>query len=88
MINSDFIDQLVKRLSESVPPGLHAFKNDIERNFRAVLQNAFSQLDLVTREEFDAQTGVLLKTRSKLSELEKQVAQLEKHSAKHVHTGK
>ena len=50
---------------------------DIEKNLRAVLQSVFAKLDLVTREEFDVQQAVLLRTREKLEALEKQVAQLE-----------
>ena len=41
------------------------------------LQNTFSKLDLVTREEFDAQKGVLQRTREKLETLEEQVKTME-----------
>lgn len=50
---------------------------DIEKNLRALLAGMFSRLDLVTRDEFDVQREVLLRTRSKLAELEKKVAVLE-----------
>lgn len=50
---------------------------DIEKNLRAVLQGVFAKLDLVTREEFDVQQAVLLKTRERLEALEAQVAALE-----------
>jgi BMFP domain-containing protein YqiC len=78
MFDMNFIDDVVKRLSDSVPPDLKKFKNDLEKNFRVVLQGIFSKLDLVTREEFDVQKGVLAKTRAKIGVLEKQVAQIEK----------
>lgn len=52
---------------------------DLEKNLRAVLQGVFARLDLVTREEFDVQQAVLLKTREKLEALESQVARLEAH---------
>jgi ubiquinone biosynthesis accessory factor UbiK len=71
------IDNLVKRLSNSLPPGLQHLHEDLEKNFRAVAQNAFAKMDLVTREEFDIQKAVLARTREKLEALEKQVAQLE-----------
>ena len=77
MLDRDFIDNIVKRLTDAVPPGLQAIKQDLERNFRSVLQSTFAKLDLVTREEFDVQTGVLAKTRAKLDALEKQIAELE-----------
>ena len=53
---------------------------DLEKNLRAVLQSVFSKLDLVTREEFDVQQAVLLKTREKLEALEAKVAEMEKKS--------
>jgi BMFP domain-containing protein YqiC len=50
---------------------------DLEKNLRAVLQSVFTKLDLVTREEFDVQQAVLLRTREKLEALEAKVAALE-----------
>lgn len=50
---------------------------DIEKNMKAMLNQGFSKLDLVTREEFDVQAQVLAKTRARLEELETRVAQLE-----------
>jgi hypothetical protein len=77
MLDRDFIDNIVNRLSAAVPPSLQAVKQDLERNFRSVLQSTFAKLDLVTREEFDVQAGVLAKTRAKLEALEKQITDLE-----------
>jgi ubiquinone biosynthesis accessory factor UbiK len=54
---------------------------DIEKNLRAVLQAGFARLDLVTREEFDVQQAVLLRTREKLEALESKVAELERRNA-------
>jgi len=51
---------------------------DLEKNLRALLQSAFSRLDLVTREEFDVQREVLARTRAKLEALEAKLADLEK----------
>lgn len=53
---------------------------DLEKNLRALLQGVFAKLDLVTRDEFDVQQAVLLKTREKLETLEAQVAAMEKKS--------
>ena len=52
---------------------------DLEKNLRALLSNAFSRLDLVSREEFDVQREVLARTRAKLAELESRLAELEQH---------
>ncbi len=50
---------------------------DIEKNARALLSGFFTKLDLVSREEFDIQAQVLLRTREKLKALEERVARLE-----------
>lgn len=50
---------------------------DIEKNVKAMLNQGFSKLDLVTREEFDIQAQVLAKTRARLEELEARVRELE-----------
>jgi ubiquinone biosynthesis accessory factor UbiK len=51
---------------------------DLEKNLRALLQSAFSRLDLATREEFDVQREVLARTRAKLTELEAKLPEIEK----------
>ena len=51
---------------------------DLEKNVRALLTSFFARLDLVTREEFDIQRQVLLRTREKLAQLEAQIAELER----------
>ena len=68
------IDEIVRRLLESVPPGLRSMQKDLESNFRAVLRASLSRLDLVSRDEFDAQVRVLERTRARLEELEKRLA--------------
>lgn len=82
MFDTKFIDDTVKRLSESLPPGLNKFKKDLEKNFRAILQSMLTKLDLVTREEFDIQKKVLTKTRNKLNAIEKQMTYLETQVSK------
>lgn len=54
---------------------------DVEKNVRAVLANVFSRLDLVTREEFDVQREVLLRTRERVAELEQKIAAMERRDA-------
>ena len=54
---------------------------EVEAQFKALIQSAFSKLDLVSREEFDVQTKVLLRTREKLQALEEKLQQLEKQLA-------
>ena len=77
-----FFDDLAKRLSEAIPPQLAALKNDVESNFKSVLQAGLAKLDLVTRQEFDVQAGVLARTREKLTALEARLATLEAEAGK------
>ena len=72
-----FLEDLAKRLSDAVPPQLAALRSDFETNFKSVLQAGRSKLDLVTRQEFDVQSGVLARTREKLTALEERLAAME-----------
>ena len=78
MIDLNNIDELARRLSGLVPAGLRESREELQENFKAVLQSGLSKLDLVTREEFDVQRAVLLRTREKLEALEALVQQLER----------
>lgn len=78
-----FFDDLAKRLSEAMPPQVAALRTDLENNFKSVLQAGLSKLDLVTRQEFDVQAGVLARTREKLAALEGRLAQLEAGIQRH-----
>lgn len=71
------LDDLARRLAESLPSGLASLRDDLEDNFRAVLQAGLARLDLVTRQEFDVQAGVLKRTRERLEELDKRLKELE-----------
>lgn len=76
------LDELARKLAESVPPQLRAVKQDLEANFKSVLQAGLAKLDLVTRQEFDVQTGVLHRTREKLSAMEQRLSALEAELAR------
>jgi BMFP domain-containing protein YqiC len=77
MIDLRLIDDLSRKLSESLPPGVGRMKNEAEEQFRLVLARSFEKMNLVSREEFDTQTAVLKRTREKLEQLQEKVAQLE-----------
>ena len=64
MIDIRTLDELTKRLSAMMPADLNAAKEDLERNVKTVLQAGLKKLDLVTREEFEVQRAVLLRTRA------------------------
>ena len=72
-------DRLLNDLNERVRQLLaHTPAADLDKNLRALLASFLARLDLVTREEFDVQRQVLLRTREKLIRLEAQVADLER----------
>ena len=71
------IDEIVRQLLERVPPALRTIQSDLEANFRAVLRERLSKLDLVSRDEFDAQARVLERSRARLEALEARLAALE-----------
>lgn len=82
MIDLNHIDDLARRLSGLVPAGLRGeatqdLRDELQQNFKSVLQTGLSRLDLVTREEFEVQRAVLLRTREKLEALQRSVAALE-----------
>ena len=77
MIDLGQLDDLARRLSGLVPPGLREGRDELQQNFKSVLQSGLARLDLVTREEFDVQRAVLLRTREKLETLEREVQALE-----------
>jgi len=77
MINAKKIEDIAKQVTDSIPAGLKDLASEMEDRTKVVLQRKLSQLDVVTREEFDVQTQVLIKTRAKLVDLETKVAALE-----------
>jgi BMFP domain-containing protein YqiC len=74
MDKANFLNDLQAKLQQAID---NSPAKDIERNMKAMLTQGFSKLDLVTREEFDIQSQVLAKTRTKLEALEARVAELE-----------
>lgn len=77
VVDPKIVDDLARRIAASVPDSVKALQADLEQNFRAALQAGLSRLDLVTREEFDVQQGVLRRTREKLERLEQRLAAME-----------
>lgn len=84
--NLKMADKLVESLAETVSTllantvgnndGDASIKAEAQRNVRAIIQNAVSKLDIVSREEFDAQVAVLHRSREKIDELEQQLKEL------------
>jgi len=75
MRNQDLLEQIQRRIAEVLA---QSPARDVEANLKAMMAGLFSRLDLVTREEFDVQREVLLRTREKLDQLEARLAQIER----------
>ncbi|WP_430456536.1 ubiquinone biosynthesis accessory factor UbiK [Rheinheimera sp.] len=76
MLDPKKIEDIARQIGASIPPKFREVADDVESKVKAVLQAKLSSLDFVSREEFDVQRQVLLRTREKLEALELQVQQL------------
>jgi BMFP domain-containing protein YqiC len=70
------IDELTRKLGEALPPGVTQAKDELESQFRAVLTGAFERMNLVGREEYEAQCALLEETREKIEALENRLDKL------------
>ena len=75
MFNSEKINEISNKINEIIKSSPLA---DVEKNINALIQGAFTKMELVSREEFDVQAEVLRNTREKLEKLEAKLAELEK----------
>lgn len=73
MLDPKKIEEMARQIGAAIPPKFREVADDVEAKVKAVLQAKLSQLDFVSREEFDVQRQVLLRTREKLETLEAQV---------------
>lgn len=78
MLDAKKIEQVVRQIKDTLPQGIRDLGEDLDKKLRAILQSQLGKLDLVSREEFDIQTQVLLRTREKMAQMEKRIKQLEK----------
>ncbi|MCE0493689.1 ubiquinone biosynthesis accessory factor UbiK [Vibrio salinus] len=77
MFDPKKIEQIAKQIHESMPQSVKDLGNDVEQKIRQVIQGQLNKLDVVSREEFDVQTQVLLRTREKLTQMEQKLAEIE-----------
>lgn len=77
MFDAKQVDELTRNVLNMLPSGLREMQQDLEKNLHSALQSVLGKLDLVTREEFEVQAAVLLRTREKLEALEARLAALE-----------
>ena len=74
MIAKKILEEISSKLGDTIA---QSPAKDIEKNVKSLMGSAFNRMDLVTREEFDIQQQVLIKTRELLTQLEQRVAVLE-----------
>jgi len=84
MFNPQKLEDIAKQVNEALPAGVKNFGEDVERKIKQVLQAQLGKLDLVTREDFEVQTHVLLRTREKLTAVEARMSELEKKLAEKI----
>lgn len=70
------INDVVQKVMESLPPGIKTLPDDIKKHLNTMMVSTLDQLNVVTREEFEAQQKVLQATREKLEKLEKEINEL------------
>ena len=78
MIDPKNLDDLARKLADALPSGFVDAQEDVKKTLRAGLESTLSRLKLVSREEYEVQSAVLSRSREKIEQLEKQVAELEK----------
>ncbi|SPP32190.1 hypothetical protein ARAF_2085 [Arsenophonus endosymbiont of Aleurodicus floccissimus] len=79
MLDAKKIEQVVRQIKDTLPQGVRDLGENLDKKLWAILQSQLGKLDLVSREEFDIQTQVLLRTREKMVQMEKRIEQLEKN---------
>lgn len=77
MLDPKKLEEIAKNISAAIPPGFKNMAGEAEGRIKQVLQAQLTKLDFVSREEFDIQSKVLIRTREKLEALESRLAKLE-----------
>jgi len=77
MFNPQKLEDIAKQVTDAMPASVKNLGEEVDRKIKQVLQAQLGKLDMVSREEFDVQTHVLLRTREKLAEMENKLAELE-----------
>ncbi len=81
-LGSGILDELTRKIDEVLPDDLKKGRDRLEKNVRAAAESVFQRLDLVTRNEFDAQSEMLAQSQLRVKELEQRVQELEGKAGK------
>ncbi|MCK5819087.1 MAG: accessory factor UbiK family protein [Psychromonas sp.] len=82
MFNPKKLEEIAKQVGDVIPKGVKNIGEEVERKVKQILQAQLSKLNMVSREEFDVQTNVLLRTREKITTLQIQVSEIEQQLKK------
>ncbi|WP_114787873.1 ubiquinone biosynthesis accessory factor UbiK [Vibrio tetraodonis] len=77
MFDPKKLEQIAKQIHDSMPTPVKELGADVDQKIRQVIQGQLNKLDVVSREEFDVQTQVLMRTREKLTAMEQKLTELE-----------
>ncbi|WP_341662475.1 accessory factor UbiK family protein [Vibrio sp.] len=77
MFDPKKLEQIAKQIHDSMPTPVKELGADVDQKIRQVIQGQLNKLDVVSREEFDVQTQVLMRTREKLTAMEQKLTKLE-----------
>ncbi len=77
MLKPQKLEEIAKQIANSVPPGVKNLAEELENKTKQIVQRKLASMDFVSREEFDVQTQVLMRTREKLEQLEKKISEME-----------
>lgn len=81
MFDPKKLEQVAKQIHDAMPQPVKNLGADVDQKVRQVIQGQLNKLDVVSREEFEVQTQVLLRTRQKLTEMEAKLAEIERKLA-------
>ncbi|MAD57761.1 MAG: cytoplasmic protein [Porticoccus sp.] len=77
MKKNELLDKFVSQFNKIVVPGAESLNKEIHQKIRSATQNTLDKLDLVSRDEFDAQVAVLNRTKEQLENIKKQLSEIE-----------
>ena len=77
MKKNELLDRFLHQFNTVVAPGAESLNKEFQKKMRSAAQTTLDKLDLVTRDEFDAQRAVLSRTREQLEEIKKQLSEIE-----------
>ena len=77
-MDTNKINTLISDVLQAIPAGVKQIPEEFQTMLHSAMLEVFNKMELVTREEFDVQTQVLIRTREKLEALQKRLEELEK----------